>query len=103
MGRREASWEGDRRNPPCGGGGGEAPSRLPGLFSPKGVFSPERKPCIPGEISVSHSGIYGTEGGKRPGRKQGLEEEATVPRWLQSPCVGNTYIGCEWQDKEARM
>jgi hypothetical protein len=43
----------------------ESSSMLANLFSFNGVSSPERKPCVPGEISVRL--FYLTEGKKFPG------------------------------------
>lgn len=48
-------------------------------------------------------GYMAQKGGKRQGKKQCLEEKATVPRWLQSPYVRNTYAKYWWQDRKTRM
>lgn len=68
-----------------------------------GAFSPRESLAFLERFLSATLEYVAQRGGKSQGKNQCLEEKATVLRWLQSPCVKNTYAGYWWQDRETRM
>lgn len=80
LGRRKAPSKANRRSPPSQRGEREASSRLPAFFSPDNVFSPRESLVFLERFLSATLGYMAQRGGKCQGRKQCLEEKATVPR-----------------------